>query len=355
MATVSLPPAVALRGVHAGRTPGPALHSFDLEIGAGERLALLGSAGAGKSLVLDVLAGFVRPAAGEVLLDNRPAASLPPHRRGLGLVVRDDGPLPHLTVADTIRFAAHGEAGTIMQTFGLLPVADCRARDLSPEQRVRAALARALASRPRLVLLDEPFAALDAPAREAVLGDLLPVLTASSAAAVLATRDPGLALAFGDRAAVLAGGALLQSGPVQTLYDAPASVDVARLLGEANCLPCRVESVDGDLAQVRLECGPLVEADAHGAVPGHAGRLFIRPERIAVAAVTAADMGEGALAATVTALACRGDHVRLTLALGGERGAALLVKRPATGSLTGLAPGRTVAVAWQARHARVLA
>jgi putative spermidine/putrescine transport system ATP-binding protein len=312
--------------------------------------------------VLDLLAGFVRPAAGEVLLEGRPAAGLPPHRRGLGLVLRDDGPLPHLTVAGSIGFAlaarrdagGHQSASAILQALGLAGLGDRRAGALSPEQRVRAALARALAGRPRLVLLDEPFTGLDAPARDAVLGDLLPALTAAGAACVLATSDAALALALGWRAAVLESGALLQSGPAQELYDQPATARVARLLGEANCLPGRVESVEGDIARVRLDCCLEVEAAAAAMSAGSACLVFIRPERVAIATGAAAAMGEGALPAIITGLAWRGDHVHLTLALGGPSPATLVVTRPAGVPLAGLAPGQAAAIAWQARHARVL-
>ncbi len=362
LAAATQPPAAALRGVRLRRARAPALTGLDLQVAPGETLVLLGPAGAGKTEVLHLLAGFARPAGGEVLLDGRPASGLPPHRRGLGLVLRDDGPLAHLTVAGTIGFAvaASGEAagggaaGAIMQALGLTGLGDRRTRDLSPAQRVRTAFARALAARPRLLLLDEPFAGLDALARDALLDDLLPVLAGTGAACVLATCDAALALALGDRAAVLDGGALLQSGPVQHLYDAPATARVARLLGETNCLPGTVESVDDDIALVRLDCGLTVEATAIAAEPGGACLVFVRPERIAVAAGTATEMGEGALPAKVTALAWRGDHVRLTLALGTEAPASLVVTRPAGVPLAGLAAGQTAAIAWQVRHARVL-
>jgi ABC-type Fe3+/spermidine/putrescine transport system ATPase subunit len=231
-----------------------------------------------------------------------------------------------------------------------------RAGGLSPGQRVRAALARALVGRPRLVLLDEPFRGLDAPTRDAVLADLWPALSASGAAVVLATRDPALALAFGGTVAVLEAGSLLQAGAMQAVYDAPRSARVALLLGEANCLPGRIEAVEDDVALVRLDCGVEVEADAAGMAAGRRCLVFVRPGRIAVAAGSAAEMGEGARPATVLALAWQGDHVRLTLDLGSASapGGRLVVTRPAGVPLAGLAPGREAAVAWQTRHARAL-
>jgi ABC-type Fe3+/spermidine/putrescine transport system ATPase subunit len=342
------PPAAVLRRVRAPGLPVP----LDLELAAGERLVLFGPTCAGKSAVLELLAGFTRPSSGEVLLEGRPAAGLQPHRRGLGLVLPGDGPLAHLTVAGTMDFARAGRGGDaaeVMQAFGLAGLGDRRAGDLSPEQRVRVALARALVGRTRLVLLDEPFAGLESPARESVLADLLPALAGT--ACVLATRDPAAALAFGGRVAVLEAGVVLQSAPAQQLYEAPATARVARLLGEANCLPGRVADVQDDIALVELAGGPRVEADATGAVAGAACFVVIRPERIAVAPGAPGEMGEGALAATVTALAWRGDHVRLTLSLGA---ATLLVTRPVGAPLGGLAPGRKAAVAWQPMHARLL-
>jgi putative spermidine/putrescine transport system ATP-binding protein len=367
LSVAPVPPAAALRGVHLDGAGRVALRAFDLQVASGERLALLGAAGAGKTAVLNVLAGFARPAQGEVVLDGRLAAGLPPHRRGLGLVLREDGPLPGMTVAGTIKFACDARRGDaaavagVMQALRLDGLGDRRGRELSPVQRVRVALARALVAGPRLVLLDEPFAGLDGLAREAVLGDLLAVLAAIGAACVVATRCPALALALGGAVAVLEQGVLLQSGPVRDCYDAPVSERVARLLGEANCLPGRIEDVEDDCAIVRLDCGLSVEADAAAAVPGRRCLVLVRPGRIAVAAGTAAEMGEGALPATVTALAWRGDHVRLTLALGtGTQGsregkpAALVVTRPAGVPLAGLAPGAAAAIAWQPRHARIL-
>ena len=314
--------------------------------------------------MLEVLAGFARPHAGTLRLDGQPAEAVPPHRRGLGLVLPADGPIPGLTVAATLGFAlagrdaGHGAAAVeaLLQRFGLAGLGRCRGADLTPALRLRVALARALAGQPRLLLLDEPFALLDPPARASVLHELLAALEETNAAAVLATADPALALAWGGRAMLLEGGEVLQAGPVQALYDSPASARAARLLGEANCLPGRVEAIEDDIALLALDCGLRAEAAADGAVPGRAALLFVRPGRIAVAAGSAAEMGAGALPARVAALEWRGDHVRLTLTLGGEdaTAAALLVTRPAGVPLAGLAPGAPAAIAWQARHATVL-
>jgi ABC-type Fe3+/spermidine/putrescine transport system ATPase subunit len=350
------PPVASLRGVRLAGAAG----ELSLELGRGEWLALLGPARAGKSAVIGLLAGLLRPAAGEVLLDGVPADGLPPHRRGVGLVLAQDGPLPGRTVGDTLRFAANRAAGaeeavtSALAAFGLAASAGARAEQLDAAGRVRTAFARACAAGPRIWLLDEPFAGLEAEGWAALLAAFKAV--AAGVPCVLATRSPEQALALGGRVALLDAGVVLQEGPVQTVYDAPASVRAARLLGEANCLPGRVERVEDGLAEVRLDCGVVVEADAAGAVAGQAGVVMVRPERIAVAAGPADEMGERALPARVAGLAWRGDHVRLELLLGGAGGPAapLAVRRPAGVPLAATAPGGTVAVAWQPWHARVL-
>ncbi|CAH2604254.1 ABC transporter ATP-binding protein [Rhodovastum atsumiense] len=356
----------ALREVSLAGRRQPVLRRLGLEIATGERLALLGPAGAGKTAALMLLSGFTRPDTGSVLLGGREAADIPPAARELALVGHDEVLLPHLGVAGNIALplelrsgpsVGHADrVGRLMDALRLVGLADRRPCDLSAEQRARTVLARALVTQPGLVLLDDPCAGLDPSARAAVLADLAPLL--QGMAVVLATRDPGDALHLGGRVAVLEAGALLQAGPVQEVYDQPDSLRVARLLGAANLLPGRVEAVEDDIAIVRLGCGLTVEAAATpAAVPGRDCQVFIRPERVAVAAVTPADMGEGALPALVAGIAWRGDQVRLSLRLGAEgpRPAELIVTRPAVVPLAGLTAGQQVAVAWQAEYARVLA
>jgi ABC-type Fe3+/spermidine/putrescine transport system ATPase subunit len=378
------PPAAGWRGVRLqGRPPSafrptaegqpvpdgrPVLDDFSLELPARGRLTLLGPAGAGKTAALMLLAGFARPDSGAILLGGADTAGLPPHRRDLGVVFQDDTLLPHLTLAGNVGFplAVRGlprpqqldRVGWALEAFALSGLGDRHPRDLTAGQQVRGALARAVVTRPRLLVLDDPCAGLDGPARAALLRDLGVVAEAIGAAVLLATPDPADALALGGQLAVLQDGVLCQHGPVQTVYDRPASATIARLLGEANLLAGTVEAVEGDIARVRLACGPTVEARTFaGPLPGRPCVVCVRPERIAVAAIEATDMGDRALPAETVSLDWRGDHVRLTLRLGadGGRPAALLVKRPAGAVLTGLTPGQNAAVAWQPHHALVLA
>jgi ABC-type Fe3+/spermidine/putrescine transport system ATPase subunit len=157
-----------------------------------------------------------------------------------------------------------------------------------------------------------------------------------------------------DRIAVLAGGRLRQAGTPLALYEEPASAFVAGFLGENNRLTGTVVGLDEERASVRLDCGPTVEAVLADAGLGEPCVVSVRPERIAVAAVAAAEMGEGALPATVRDVIFQGDHIRLRLEVGlpGAPPSAVSVKRPAGVPLAGLQPGQPAAIAWQPHHAR---
>jgi putative spermidine/putrescine transport system ATP-binding protein len=169
-----------------------------------------------------------------------------------------------------------------------------------------------------------------------------------------ATREAGEAMAAADRIAVLVDGRLRQCAAPRDLYEAPADATVARLLGEDNRLPGLVEAVEDGIARIRLACGPLVEADAGDLAAGRRCIVSVRPERIAVAAVSAAEMGEGAIPAMLRDIVFRGDHVRLIVSIGGFGGDSVVVRRPATAPLAGLVPGADLALAWQSHHARAL-
>jgi len=225
---------------------------------------------------------------------------------------------------------------------------------LSGGQAQRVALARALVFDPRLILLDEPLGALDRQLREEMQFELRALHARLGAAMLYVTHDQAEALTLSDRIAVLVDGRLRQVAPPATLYDAPSDAFVAGFLGDNNRLGGTVEAIEDDIAIVCLGCGPVVEALAAGARLGRRCVVSIRPERIALAAISAEEMGEGALPAVLRDITFHGDHVRLALEAGlpGAAPATLIVKRPAGAPLGGLAPGQPAAIAWQAHHAR---
>jgi putative spermidine/putrescine transport system ATP-binding protein len=331
-----------------------AVAALDLDIARGELLTLLGPSGSGKTTTLMMLAGFEAPSAGRILLEGRDIARLPPHRRGIGVVFQSYALFPHMSVAENVAFplqvrgvARHDQGRRVaraLETVRLGGYGERRPSQLSGGQQQRVALARALVFEPPIVLLDEPLGALDKALREEMQLEIRHIHQRLGVTMMYVTHDQAEALTLSDRIAVFEGGRVRQLADPRALYDRPADAFVAGFVGENNLLPGTIEARGDEECRVRLDCGPVVGAqvvDCGG--PGERCLVAIRPERIAVAGVTASELGEGALPAAVTEAIFLGDHVRLRLALGD--GGEVLAKRPAgLGSLP--APGGPAAVAW---------
>jgi putative spermidine/putrescine transport system ATP-binding protein len=352
-----------LQGVRKSYERGsPVVRDLTLDIARGEFLTLLGPSGSGKTTTLMMLAGFEQPDQGDILLEGRSIALLPAHRRGIGMVFQSLALFPHMSVARNIAFplavrhVGRAERDRLVgRALDMVRLAGLEHRmpgQLSGGQQQRVALARALVFEPKLVLMDEPLGALDRQLREEMQLEIRALHARLGITMVYVTHDQAEAMTMSDRIALFASGVVQQLGPPQTLYDQPASAFVARFLGENNRLPGRVIEIDGDMATVRLACGPVVEARRVDA--GAAGAeciVSIRPERIAVAAVPAEEMGEGAIGARLIEAIHLGDHIRLRLAIGDAAGAEIVVKRPAGAAIAGLVVGAPAAVAWQPHHA----
>ncbi len=326
----------------------------------GRLTVVVGPAGAGKSALIGALAGFAQPR-GTIELDGRDITRLPAWRRGFGVVRQTDALIPHLTLAENVAFglrvrgvrraacrALVEEALHLVQLEGAggrLPSAATAA------ERQRATLARATVFAPPVLLLDEPASAQDPPGRAALLAGL-PRIHAllGGGTTLLATASGADALAVADRVAVLRAGAIAQHGPAEEVFDRPCNDYVASLLGETNRLPGTILELDDDLVTVRLDCGPVIEAQPGRALQaGDACMVSLRPDRIALAAASAAEMGAHAIDATLLEARFQGDSYRLRLLIGS--GAQITVRRPAAAGLRGLTVGGTAALAWQPHHA----
>ena len=227
---------------------------------------LFGPSGAGKTTVLRAVAGLDRPDAGHVRFAGEPwfdaAAGIdqPPRRRGAGVVFQEPALFPHLSVEANVgyglfRLPRAARAARIREAAGRVGVEALLARRpaaLSGGQRQRVALARALAPSPRLLLLDEPLASLDAPSREELRRDLRGVLASAGIPALLVTHDREEALALGDWLVVLAEGGVRQAGPVDEVFSRPADALVARAVGAENVLAAEVRGEDGGLVTVAV-------------------------------------------------------------------------------------------------------
>ena len=331
-----------------------AVRALDLEIARGELLTLLGPSGSGKTTTLMMLAGFETPSAGRILLDGRDIARLPPHRRGIGVVFQSYALFPHMSVAQNVAFplsvrgvSRHDQGKRVAKALAMVRLeglADRHPAQLSGGQQQRVALARALVFEPSIVLLDEPLGALDKALREEMQLEIRHLQQRLGVTMMYVTHDQAEALTLSDRIAVFEGGRVRQVADPRVLYDRPADAFIAGFVGENNLLPGTIVAREDRDCRVRLACGPVVAAEAVDCGgPGEACLVAVRPERVAVAGVTAADLGEGALPAVLREAIFLGDHVRLRLSLGD--GGEILAKRPAgIGSLPD--PGGPAAIAW---------
>jgi 2-aminoethylphosphonate transport system ATP-binding protein len=266
------------------------LKDFTLSASPGEILALIGPSGSGKTTALRAVAGFVRPSHGRIRIGSRDVTDLPPHARGLGMVVQNYALFPHMRVAENVAFGLRARGATndavrervraCLGLVGMLDYLERYPRELSGGQQQRVAIARALAIRPSVLLLDEPLSALDAQIRRNMVEELarlhheLPSLTV-----LYVTHDQTEALTLGHRIAILRDGRLVAQGPSRELYRYPPNRFSAEFLGRANLLPVEVEGIepDGRLARVRFN-GSLLRAEARSVPrPGARCLLCVRP------------------------------------------------------------------------------
>jgi iron(III) transport system ATP-binding protein len=274
----------------------PVLRGVSLEVQAESLTAILGASGAGKTTLLRVIAGFEAVDAGTVMLGGLWADDgrrrLPPERRHIGYVPQDGALFPHLTVRGNVAFALPRRArhdSAVDELLALVGLSEFGGRyphELSGGQQQRVAIARALAPRPWLVLLDEPFAALDASLRATVRADVLGALRATGTTAVLVTHDQDEALSAADYVAVLRDGVITHEGTPRAVYSAPSDPWTAGFLGIANLLP-GVPAAGGagpsGVAGVRTALGWHELRDS-GQLNGASGEVtvLIRPEQIAL-------------------------------------------------------------------------
>jgi iron(III) transport system ATP-binding protein len=261
------------------------LSGLDLDVPAGSLTAILGPSGSGKTTLLRVLAGFERADAGTVrigpALADGPGTFLPPERRRIGYVPQEGSLFPHLTVAANVGFGLprRGRAqrsAQLLEAVGLTSFAQHYPHQLSGGQQQRVALARALAIEPEIVLLDEPFAALDAHLRASVRADVQRLLKVAGTTTVLVTHDQDEALSTADRVAVLRQGRIAQCAAPEELYRRPVDADLAAFIGDANLIPGMLNGLSVDTA-----LGPIAVEPANAGVTTHVpATVLVRPEQV---------------------------------------------------------------------------
>ncbi|HET6870934.1 MAG TPA: ABC transporter ATP-binding protein [Solirubrobacteraceae bacterium] len=297
------------------------LSGVDLVVPDGTLTAILGASGSGKTTLLRVIMGFIAQQQGTVTVGGTVVARagdvhLPPEKRSIGYVAQEGALYPHLSVAENVSFGLprrerkqSARALEVLDLVGLdARYAERRPHELSGGEQRRVALARALAPRPPLVLLDEPFSGLDAALRAETRAAVLHALAAQGTTAVLVTHDQAEALSMGREVGVLMAGHLIQTAAPAVLYRTPLTVRVARFVGEAVVVPGRA---DGGTVSCPLGELALVDREVHGLVDA-----MIRPEQIRVHRPEPGEADRG-VTATVSARTFYGPDSVLRLQLDG--------------------------------------
>lgn len=297
-----------------------------LTVERGKILALLGPSGCGKTTLLKMIAGLTEPSAGEITVDGEPLGGVPTHRRRFGMLFQNYALLPHLNVMSNVAF------GLEMQGF---PKADIQPRvysalsrvelseyanrmphELSGGQQQRVALARALVYEPRLLLLDEPFAALDKKLRESMQLELRSICNQLELTTILVTHDQDEALTLADEIAVMRDGRIEQIGVSRDIYERPRTPFVADFVGKSNFFPGTVVGRDGSMVSVRTEDGVTLQAECVVPIDANVDTVLaaVRPEAISLLPPGTAPQGNHAVG-EIRQVVFRGSTITTILAL----------------------------------------
>ena len=329
-----------------------AIDQISLAVRRGELMTLLGPSGCGKTTLLNLVAGFLLPESGEIAIDGRQVTNIPTYRREIGIMFQNYALFPHMNVAENVGYGLRMRrlpkpeiARRVADALALVKlegVNDRKPRQLSGGQQQRVALARALIIRPKVLLLDEPFSALDRNLRAAMQVELKDIQRKLGVTTIFVTHDQGEALSLSDRIAVIAEGRIRQLGAPGEIYRRPADRFVASFIGDVNVLSARLERNDGPTAtvavggaRVLVPAGPLKAVEPGGTVD-----LFLRPEDLRVARE-----GEGIAAhGNVAAQIYQGGHIDLYVEVPEAASGRVLLRLPAQEASAFSSAGKDIAI-----------
>ena len=337
------------------------IKNLSFEVQHGEFLTLLGPSGSGKTTTLMMLAGFETPTGGDIRLESRSIARVPPYDRGIGMVFQNYALFPHMTVAENVAFPLQARGAPraeidekVRRALGMVKLDSFETRrpaQLSGGQQQRVALARALVFEPSLVLMDEPLGALDKQLREHMQLEIRHLHRQVGVTVVYVTHDQGEALTMSDRIMVFNEGEIQQTASPETLYEQPQNAFVAQFIGENNRLAGTVAEMGAGTCVVKVADGSAVLATpVNISSVGERTTLSIRPERVVI------EPDGGSLPnifdAKVEELIYFGDSLRARLTVCGAP--EFVVKLPNVFGHAVPSQGDTVRVGWRAEDCRAL-
>ena len=333
---------------------------LNLDVPKGEFLTMLGPSGSGKTTVLMMLAGFETPTSGEIYLDGNPISSIPPNKRGIGMVFQNYALFPHMTVKENLAFPLEvrkmqkseidEKVGNALEMVELQDFGNRMPLQLSGGQQQRVALARSLVFEPRLVLMDEPLGALDKNLREQMQYEIKHIHEKIGITVVYVTHDQSEALTMSNRIAVFNDGKIQQISSPDVLYEKPNSSFVAQFIGENNQLKGKVKSINGDNCIITTESGDDVQAlKINVNSSGDGSLVSLRPERVAI---NSSENFENNFEGKVKELIYLGDHIRSRVEVCGND--QFIVKIPNSYKGANLKEGATVKLSWKASDSRAL-
>ncbi len=303
-----------------------AVDNLTLDIYQKEFFALLGASGCGKSTLLRMLAGFEQPTEGEIILDGQPLGKTPPYRRPVNMMFQSYALFPHMSVEKNIAFGLKQEgmekgkiAERVAQLLKLVKLEQFSQRkphQLSGGQRQRVALARTLAKRPKVLLLDEPLGALDKKLREETQFELMDLQQELGLTFVVVTHDQEEAMTMADRIAVMTHGTIAQVATPAEIYEAPTNRFVAEFIGEVNVFSGKVASCANGQVQITTDSGlTMRESTEEICAPGTPVSLAVRPEKVSVSREKPADAALNTAKGEIWDIGYLGDmtifHVKL--------------------------------------------
>jgi putative spermidine/putrescine transport system ATP-binding protein len=329
-----------------------ALNEVSLSIRRGEFMTLLGPSGCGKTTLLNLAAGFFSPDGGEILIDGQGVNDVPTYRRQIGLMFQNYALFPHMSVANNVAYGLkvrhvarnkrNRRVDEVLALVKLTGFEDRKPRQLSGGQQQRVALARALVINPAVLLLDEPFSALDKNLRASMQVELREIQRKLKVTTIFVTHDQSEALSLSDRLAVMSEGRIRQLGTPEEIYRRPCDRFVASFVGDTNILRGRLDSKDesfavvaiGD-ARVKVPPGPLRDVALSAPVD-----LFVRPEQLALTEA----QDSCATSGTVVAQVYQGGHVDIYVGCTGSPGDRLLVRSGGHDAMTRWPVGKPVGI-----------